>query len=224
MSLNFSKNLPKDTYRHKGMRRKLVDVIARKGIKDTRILEVMELLPRHFFMDKAFEELAYEDKAFPIGSEQTISQPFTVAYQTQLLEIKQREKILEVGTGSGYQAAILAMLGARVFTIERQEPLFHSAKKILRELGLENIRCRLGDGWKGLREFAPFDKIIVTAGAEKVPEKLKAQLKVGGILVIPIGIKSQRMFRIKRLSEEGYSEEILDTFRFVPMLKGVVKN
>lgn len=224
MSLNFSKNLPKDTYRHKGMRRKLVDVVAQKGIKDTRILEAMELLPRHFFLDKAFEELAYEDKAFPIGSEQTISQPFTVAYQTQLLEVKPREKILEVGTGSGYQAAILAMLGARVFSIERQEPLFHSAKKILRELGLESIRCRLGDGWKGLREFAPFDKIIVTAGAEEVPQKLKQQLKIGGILVIPVGVKAQKMFKIIRLSKEEFSEEVLDTFRFVPMLKGVVKN
>jgi len=223
MRLNFSENLPKDSYRHKGMRRKLVDAVAKKGIKDPRILEAMDLLPRHFFLEKAFEEIAYQDKAFPIGSEQTISQPFTVAYQTELLAIKAREKVLEIGTGSGYQAAILAMLGARVFSVERQEPLFHTAKKILSELGLGNVRCRLGDGWKGLGEFAPFDKIIVTCGADKVPEKLKQQLKIGGILVVPVGVKAQKMFKITRISKEEFEEEILQTFRFVPMLKGIRK-
>ena len=223
MRLDLSDSLPIDDYRHKGMRRKLIDSLSEKGIKDTRILEAMELLPRHFFVDKAFEEIAYDDKPFPIGSEQTISQPFTVAYQTQLLDIQPREKILEIGTGSGYQAAILAMLDARVFSIERHEPLFKKSKKILANLGLHNVRCRLGDGWKGLPEFAPFDKIIVTAGAETVPESLKSQLKIGGTLVVPVGSPSQKMYKIERLSANKFSSQELHQFKFVPMLKGVVK-
>jgi len=223
MQLKFSEQLPSDTYRHKGMRRKLIDSLAAKGIADERILSAMEALPRHFFLEKAFEEMAYEDKPFQIGSKQTISQPFTVAYQTQLLDIKPREKVLEIGTGSGYQAAVLAMLNARVFTIERHESLHQKAKTILKNLNLQNIRCRLGDGWKGLREFAPFDKIIVTAGAETIPEALKTQLKIGGILVVPVGSPTQQMHKITRISETEFSDEVLNDFKFVPMLKGIVK-
>lgn len=223
MQINLSKNLPSDTYRHKGMRRKLIDSLAEKGIKDERILSAMEKLPRHFFIEKAFEEIAYEDKPFQIGAQQTISQPFTVAYQTQLLEVKDREKILEIGTGSGYQAAILALLNTRVFSIERHESLHKKAKAILKNLNLQNVRCRLGDGWKGLREFAPFDKIIVTAGAESIPEALKLQLKIGGILVVPVGGNDQQMYKITRLSEKEYKEEAFHQFKFVPMLKGIVK-
>ena len=223
MQLNFSENLPADTYRHKGMRRKLIDSLAEKGIKDERILSAMEQLPRHFFLEKAFEELAYEDKPFQIGAQQTISQPFTVAYQTQLLEVKPREKILEIGTGSGYQAAVLALLEARVFSIERHESLYKKSKAILNNLNLGNIRCRLGDGWKGLPEFAPFDKILVTAGAETIPENLKNQLKIGGILIVPVGTDAQHMFKITRLSKEKFSEEAFHQFKFVPMLKGIVK-
>lgn len=223
MTLHFSENLPADTYRHKGMRRKLIDSLAEKGIKDELILSAMEQLPRHFFLEKAFEEMAYEDKPFQIGSQQTISQPFTVAYQTQLLEVKPKEKILEIGTGSGYQAAVLALLGARVFSVERHESLHKKAKAILNKMQLGNVRCRLGDGWKGLPEFAPFDKIIVTAGADAIPESLKTQLKIGGTLVVPIGTTSQRMYKIVRITKDEFQEEVFHQFKFVPMLKGIVK-
>jgi len=214
----------KDTYRHKGLRKKLVDSIGRKGIQDEKILAAMKAIPRHFFLDNAFEEWAYQDKAFPIGYEQTISQPFTVAYQTSLLEVKKRDKIMEVGTGSGYQAALLAALGARVFTIERQEALHNEAKNLLSKMGFGNIRFYFKDGYKGLPEFAPFDKILVTAGASKIPEELKKQLKTGGIMVVPVGnSKVQRMYKITRITENEYLEEKLDNFRFVPFLKGVNK-
>ena len=215
----------KDTYRHKGLRRKLINSLRKKGIRDENILAAMDAIPRHFFLDKAFEEWAYQDKAFPIGSDQTISQPYTVAYQTQLLEVKKRDKIMEIGTGSGYQAALLGALGARVYTIERQETLYKSAKKLLSKLGFGNIRFYFKDGYKGLPEFAPFDKILVTAGATSVPEELKKQLKIGGIMVVPVGdAEVQRMFKITRISESEYREEKLDYFRFVPFLKGVNKN
>ncbi len=214
----------KDTYRHKGLRKKLVDSIGRKGIQDEKILAAMKAIPRHFFLDNAFEEWAYQDKAFPIGYEQTISQPFTVAYQTSLLEVKKRDKIMEVGTGSGYQAALLAALGARVFTIERQEALHNEAKNLLSKMGFGNIRFYFKDGYKGLPEFAPFDKILVTAGASKIPDELKKQLKTGGIMVVPVGnSKVQRMYKITRITENEYLEEKLDNFRFVPFLKGVNK-
>jgi protein-L-isoaspartate(D-aspartate) O-methyltransferase len=212
-----------DTYWHKGMRKRLINGLREKGIRDERILTAMESLPRHFFLERAFEEWAYEDKAFPIGNEQTISQPYTVAYQTQLLDVHKREKVLEIGTGSGYQAAILALLGARIYTIERQEALFVKASKLLEELGFGNIRCFWRDGFKGLPEFAPFDKILVTAGAEEVPDALLDQLKIGGILVIPVGKKVQKMLLIRRISAEQYEREEWDTFRFVPFLKGVKK-
>ncbi len=202
------------------MRRKLIEELRRKGIRDEAVLQVMEQLPRHYFLDKAFEERAYEDKPFPIGNEQTISQPYTVAFQTQLLEVRKRHKVLEIGTGSGYQAAILAMLGARVYTVERYEALYRQAKALLESLGLKNVRCFFRDGSKGLPEHAPFDRIIATAGAAEVPEALKQQLAIGGILVIPVGIEVQGMMRIVRTSETEYLEEDTGDFRFVPFLGG----
>ncbi|MEM6965168.1 MAG: protein-L-isoaspartate(D-aspartate) O-methyltransferase [Bacteroidota bacterium] len=211
----------KDTYRHKGLRKKLVETIRDKGIKDENVLQAMNALPRHFFLEKAFEEWAYQDKAFPIGNEQTISQPFTVAYQTELLNIKKRDKVLEVGTGSGYQAAILALLGARVYTIERQEALFQKTNQLLDQIEVGNVRTFFKDGYKGLPEYAPFDKILVTAGATNIPKTLKEQLKVGGFLVIPVGEKVQKMIRVTRLAESEFKEEIFANFRFVPFLKGV---
>lgn len=210
-----------DSNRHKGMRKRLTLQLYNKGIKDERVLSAIQTLPRHFFLDKAFEEHAYEDKAFPIEADQTISQPYTVAYQTELLNIQKREKVLEVGTGSGYQTAILALLGARVYTIERQKQLYHSAKRMLTQLGLAGVRCYFGDGYKGLGEFAPFDKILVTAGAPLVPPALKKQLKIGGQLVIPVGKQQQQMLRLTRTGKEQYEQEQLDQFRFVPLLKGI---
>lgn len=210
----------KDTYLHKGLRRKLVEKIRDKGIRDERVLDALLAVPRHFFLDAAFDRWAYEDKAFPIGHEQTISQPFTVAYMTQMLDVQPRQKVLEVGTGSGYQAAILAHLGARVFTIERQEALYREAQARLEKLGYR-VRCFYRDGYKGLPEFAPFERILVTAGAEEIPDALKAQLAVGGILVIPIGTKSQAMHRITRLSETEFRDDISGRFRFVPFLGGL---
>lgn len=205
------------------MRRHLIEKLRERGISDEQVLLAMEALPRHFFLDKAFEEHAYEDKAFPIGSEQTISQPYTVAYQTSLLEVKKRDKILEIGTGSGYQAAVLALMGARVYTVERQEALYHKTKELLETLRVGNIRCFLRDGTKGLAEYAPFDKILVTAGAIGVPEALLQQLSIGGKLVIPLGEEVQKMYRITRISENSYKEETFDHFRFVPFLEGIKK-
>lgn len=180
-------------------------------------------LPRHFFLDNAFEEHAYEDKAFPIGNKQTISQPYTVAYQTEMLEVKKRDKILEIGTGSGYQAGILALLGARVFTIERQEDLYHKTKKLLEQVGLERIRMYYKDGFKGVPEFAPFDGIIITAGADKFPDKLFQQLKVGGKMVIPFGENEKKKMLCFTKTEEGKMEVLKEggIFRFVPFLEGV---
>ncbi len=212
-----------DNYRHKGMRRRLIEKLRERSELDPMVLDAMEALPRHFFLDRAFEEHAYEDKAFPIGNEQTISQPYTVAYQTTLLEVKKRDKILEIGTGSGYQAAILAMLGARVFTVERQEALFRKADALLHEMRVGNVRCFFRDGSKGLPEHAPFDKILATAGALEVPQALKEQLKIGGTLVIPIGEKVQQMYRITRTGEQEWKEEVFADFRFVPFLGGINK-
>lgn len=214
----------KDTYRHKGLRRNLVARLKEKGITQQQVLDAVMAIPRHFFLEKAFEEWAYKDKAFPIGNQQTISQPFTVAYQTQLLEVKKREKILEIGTGSGYQAAVLAVMGARVYTIERQELLHYRSTKLLDAIGLKGIRTYFRDGNKGLPEFAPFDKIIVTAGSTEIPLQLKNQLAIGGKLVIPVGdSESQRMYRVTRLTEKEFQKEAFDNFRFVPFLKGVKK-
>jgi len=211
-----------DTYRHKGLRKRMVDALRRRGITDEAVLAAMAAVPRHFFLDKAFEEHAYEDKPFPIGHEQTISQPYTVAYQSALLDIRNGDKVLEIGTGSGYQAAILAVLGARVYTLERQEALYFSAKKLLNDLRFSTVQCFFRDGTKGLPEFAPFQKIIVTAGAPIVPESLRLQLDFpGATLVIPVGEDVQTMLRIKRLSLTQYQEEVLEAFRFVPFLEGV---
>ncbi len=211
----------RDTFLHKGMRKKLIDTLRKKGINDEDILQAMQQLPRHFFMDTAFVKWAYTDKAFPIGNEQTISQPYTVAFQTQLLDVHPKEKILEIGTGSGYQAGILALLGARVFTIERQEALYHKAQKLLGKLDLGNIRFFFKDGYKGLPEYAPFDKILVTAGAETIPQNLLQQLNIGGKMVIPVGKENQKMLVITKTGEEKYETKDYGHFRFVPFLSGV---
>jgi len=203
------------------MRRRLIAQLRQKGIDDERVLLAMGTLPRHFFLERAFEEWAYEDKAFPIGNEQTISQPYTVAYMSSLLAVNKRDKVLEIGTGSGYQAAVLALMGARVFTIERQELLFQRARDLLRKLQPGNVRCFFRDGHRGLPEFAPFDKIIVTAGADRLPGVLLRQLKVGGIMAIPVGREDQRMYRITRRSATHFEEEVLGNFRFVPFQKGI---
>lgn len=210
-----------DTYRHKGMRKRLLDELRQKGIHNEQVLQAMYLVPRHFFMDKAFEELAYEDKAFPIDEKQTISQPYTVAYQTQLLDVQPTDKVLEIGTGSGYQAAVLAHLCTRVYTVERRERLFLSAQKMFERMGINYVRSFFGDGIKGLMEFAPFNKILVTAGATEIPQQLLAQLEIGGALVIPVGDDGQQdMLHITRLSEKDYHTERFDVFRFVPLLHG----
>ncbi len=212
--------MQEDSYRHKGLRRKLVDSLRKKGITDERVLAAIEAVPRHFFLDSAFADLAYEDKALPIEREQTISQPYTVAFQTQLLDLQKRDRVLEIGTGSGYQAAILGQMGARVFTVERQEQLFLEAKKLLATLGFTNVRCYFRDGTKGLREFAPYDKIIVTAGATEVPQTLLDQLSIGGFMIIPVGVRLQKMLRITKKSETDYVEEDFGAFRFVPFIGG----
>ncbi len=204
------------------MRRRLVETLRRRGILDEKVLDAIGSVPRHYFLDKAFEEHAYDDKPFPIAHEQTISQPYTVAFQTELLGVRPRMKVLEIGTGSGYQAAILAALGARVFSVERQEGLFKSAKKLLGVLGF-SVRCYLRDGSAGLPDFAPFEGILVTAGAPVVPEELKKQLAIGGTLVIPVGEVVQKMLKIKRLTETEFQEENLGDFRFVPFLPGIQK-
>ncbi len=207
-----------DNYRERGARKKLVGLLKEKGISDERVLAAMEKVPRHYFFDQTFWTQAYKDIAFPIGDGQTISQPYTVAYQTELLHIKRGDKVLEIGTGSGYQTCILLELGANVYTIERQENLFRRTKQVLPQIGYQaHFLC--GDGSKGIPEHAPFDKIIVTAGAPLVPEILLKQLKVGGILVIPVGDeKAQKMITILRISETDYEKIELDTFRFVPLI------
>jgi protein-L-isoaspartate(D-aspartate) O-methyltransferase len=209
-----------DSYRHKGLRKKLALEVAKKGIKNPEILNAIEAIPRHLFIpDNALHKYAYDDKPFPIGSGQTISQPYTVAYQTELLEIKSRDKILEIGTGSGYQTAVLLEMGAKIFSIERQKALFDRTKTLLPQLGY-NTKLFYGDGYKGLPEFSPFDKIIVTAGAPFVPEDLLAQLKIGGIMVIPVDKgNDQVMKKIVKLTASEYKTEDLGLFRFVPLLK-----
>lgn len=213
-----------DNYRHKGLRKKLVSELVKKGIRDERILEAIGTIPRHFFLDKGFDEWAYKDVAFPIEADQTISQPYTVAMQTFLLDIRPKEKILEVGTGSGYQACVLAFLGAKVYTIERQEQLFLKTSAFLPEIGYGHIRTLYGDGYKGAPRFAPFDKILITAGAPEIPEDLIEQLKVGGIMVIPFGEGDvQEMIRIIKVSEKKITKEKHGAYRFVPLLKGTNK-
>jgi len=207
-----------DSFRHQGMRKQLVEELKGKGIKDQNVLDSINKIPRHQFLDTAFVNFAYQDKAFPIGSGQTISQPFTVAIQSQLLEVKPNERILEVGTGSGYQAAVLSLLNAEVFTIERQRELFLKTKEFLPQLGY-NCMFVYGDGYKGLPKFAPFDKIIITCGAPFVPDELLVQLKVGGKMVAPIGDGDvQLMHLIEKISETENKITTHGNFSFVPML------
>ncbi|KAA3648534.1 MAG: protein-L-isoaspartate(D-aspartate) O-methyltransferase [Bacteroidetes bacterium] len=208
-----------DTYRHKGLRKKLVDLLREKGITDERVLNAINAIPRHLFMDNAFVNFAYKDQAFPIGADQTISQPYTVAFQSQLLEIKQKEKVLEIGTGSGYQCCVLLELGAKVFSIERHRSLHQKSKVQLNNFGYFP-KLFFGDGYKGLPAYAPFDKIIITAAAPYVPEELKKQLKIGGYIVIPLGEgEQQEMLRMKKIAENEFVTEQFGNFSFVPMLE-----
>jgi len=209
----------KDDFKHRGLRRQLVEIVREKGIKDEAVLKAIDAIPRHLFIDDAFLDYAYKDTAFQIGAGQTISQPYTVAYQSELLQVKKGDKILEIGTGSGYQTAVLIQLGAKVFSIERQKSLFDKTKILLPKLGY-NPKLYYGDGYKGLPNYAPFDKIIVTAGAPVIPEALKEQLKPGGILVIPLGSGGTQMMTIlTKTSENTYETTELKQFRFVPLLE-----
>ena len=210
-----------DTYRHKGLRKKLMDILREKGITDEGVLAALSIIPRHFFLDSAFDEIAYEDRAFPISEGQTISQPYTVAYQTQLMQVKPYDKILEIGTGSIYQATVLAEMGAKVFTIERQKVLFEKTKRYIFKNKYPNLKFFFGDGYEGLPTYAPFDKVIITAAAPFIPPKLIEQLKTGGKMVLPVdeGIH-QRMLRITKNADGSTSEEAFQHFSFVPMLSG----
>ncbi|PWD99322.1 protein-L-isoaspartate(D-aspartate) O-methyltransferase [Marinilabilia rubra] len=212
-----------DSFRHKGLRNRLVQEIQKKGISDQKVLQAIGKVPRHLFMDSSFIQMAYKDQAFPIGQGQTISQPYTVAIQTSLLEVEPGDRIMEIGTGSGYQAAVLDDMGASVFSIERQKRLFQKTSRFLPSIGYKDIRLFLGDGNEGLPAFAPFDKIIVTAGISDIPASLLVQLKPGGYMVIPLGERSQTMTRIKRLNEDDFEQETFGEFAFVPMLKGIAK-
>jgi protein-L-isoaspartate(D-aspartate) O-methyltransferase len=208
-----------DTYKHKGLRKQLVDQIRQKGITSEGVLRAINKIPRHLFLDSSFLEFAYQDKPFPIGSGQTISQPYTVAFQTELCEVKQGDKVLEIGTGSGYQACVLEELGAKVFTIERQRKLFTRSKKFLAEMGYK-AKVFYGDGYKGLPAFSPFDTILITAGAPELPEKLAEQLKPGGMIIVPIGSGGiQIMMRYIKKENGELKEENHGSFRFVPLLK-----
>ena len=207
-----------DNYKHKGLRNQLVSHLKEKGIVDKNVLAAIGSIPRHFFLDSSFENFAYQDKAFPIGEDQTISQPYTVAFQTQLLEVKKGQKILEIGTGSGYQTAVLFALGAQVYSVERQNKLFKKTKKLLENLGIRPKHLSFGDGYKGLPDHAPFDSIIVTAGAPIIPQALMAQLKIGGRLVIPLGEDVQVMTLLIRKNETQFEKHECGEFRFVPLL------
>ncbi len=210
-----------DTYQHKGLRKRLAAQLREKGIKDELVLQAIENIPRHFFLDSAFDKIAYEDRAFPIGEGQTISQPYTVAYQTELLQVKKGMKVLEIGTGSIYQASVLSEMGARVYTIERQKKLFEKNKSFIFKSTYPNIKFFYGDGFEGLPSFAPFDRIIITAAAPHIPPKLLQQLKVNGIMIIPLDEGNmQRMLRITKISDTENKEEYFDYFSFVPMLSG----
>lgn len=208
-----------DTIKHQGLRNRLVEEIKNKGINDTNVLNAIRKIPRHWFIDHDFEHFAYQDRPFAIASDQTISQPYTVAYQSSLLNIKQGDKVLEIGTGSGYQAAVLYAMGAHVYTIERHEELYTKTKSLLKKIGIV-VQTYLGDGTIGLATEAPFDKILVTAGANQVPKALFNQLKIGGMLVIPLGktIDTQEMIRVTKISKDNFKTERFDTFKFVPLI------
>lgn len=211
-----------DNFQHKGLRKKLVEQIRNKGIKSEKVLDAINEVPRHLFMDSSFVHFSYADQAFPIGAGQTISQPYTVAFQTELLELKALEKVLEVGTGSGYQAAVLIEMGVKVFTIERHRELFLKAQSTLNSLGYRPDFF-YGDGYKGIPAFAPFDKILITAGATEIPEDLLDQLKVGGILVVPLGDKnSQTMIKMVKEADNKFTRSEHGSFSFVPLLKGKI--
>ena len=209
----------KDTAKHQGLRNQLVDALAKKGIRDRKALEAIKKIPRHLFLDSSFSDYAYQDKPFPIGAGQTISQPYTVAFQTELLEIKKGHKVLEIGTGSGYQTAVLCLMGAQVYSVERQNELFKQTQLFLPKLGVNPKHLSFGDGYKGLPQHAPFDSIIVTAGAPTIPKTLMAQLKVGGRLVIPLGVDVQIMTLLIRKNETQFEKHEFGNFRFVPLLE-----
>ena len=214
-----------DNYRHKGLRQQLVSQLRERGLADERVLSAIGEVPRHVFLDSSFVELAYQDQAFPIGSGQTISQPSTVAFQTHLLSVEKGMKVLEIGTGSGYQACVLASLGAKVFSIERQRNLFFRTKDILEQLPFR-VKCFLGDGFEGLPTYAPFDRVIITAGAPFIPPKLVEQMKTGGIMVIPLDDPEggQKMLRITKTPEGTLQQEVFGDFKFVPMLSGTASD
>ena len=207
-----------DSFKHKGLRRQMIDYLRTKGISDERVLQAMNEVPRHFFLDSSLDVLAYQDRALSILCEQTISQPSTVAFQTQLLNIQEDDKVLEIGTGSGYQTCVLCKMKARVYTIERYKPLHNSAQELFSLLKC-HPKCFFGDGYLGLPRYAPFDKIIVTCGADKLPEVLLQQMKVGGVMVIPIGNDTQTMYRITKTNENTFVQEAFGDFKFVPMLQ-----
>jgi protein-L-isoaspartate(D-aspartate) O-methyltransferase len=209
----------KDTAKHQGLRNQLVSILKEKGIVDKSVLEAINKIPRHLFLNSSFADYAYQDKAFPIGAGQTISQPYTVAFQSQLLEVKKDHKILEIGTGSGYQTAVLCLMGAKVFSVERQNELFKQTSALLPKLGIRPKHLSFGDGYKGLSNHAPFDSIIVTAGAPIIPQALMAQLKIGGRLVIPLGEKNQIMTLLIRKNETQFEKHEFGDFKFVPLLE-----
>lgn len=209
----------KDTAKHQGLRNKLAKLLEEKGITDKNVLEAIKRIPRHLFLNSSFEDFAYQDKAFPIAAGQTISQPYTVAYQTQLLQVKKDHKILEIGTGSGYQTAVLVAMGAKVYSVERQNELFKITSALLPKMGIRPKHLSFGDGYKGLPNFAPFDSILVTAGAPIIPKPLMAQLKIGGRLVIPLGEGEQIMTMLIRKNETQFEKHEFGEFRFVPLLE-----
>ena len=209
----------KNTAKHQGLRNQLAKLLEEKGITDKNVLEAIKIIPRHLFLNSSFEDFAYQDKAFPIAADQTISQPYTVAFQSQLLEVKKGDKILEIGTGSGYQTAVLCSMGAVVYSIERQNELFKKTSLLLPKLGIRPKKLIFGDGYKGLPEQAPFDGIIVTAGAPFIPQPLMAQLKIGGKLVIPLGEEHQIMTMLVRKNETQFEKQEFGEFRFVPLLE-----
>lgn len=209
----------KNTSKHEGLRNQLAKLLEDKGITDKKVLEAIKIIPRHLFLDSSFEDFAYQDKAFPIAAGQTISQPYTVAYQTQLLQVKKDDKILEIGTGSGYQTAVLCLLGAKVYSVERQNELFKRTSALLPKLSIRPKHLSFGDGYKGLPNHAPFDSIIVTAGAPIIPKPLMAQLKIGGKLLIPLGENEQIMTMLIRKNETQFEKHEFGDFKFVPLLE-----